>query len=166
MQSATAPGNVTFSKPTVIPTDAGMVVRVNKENKAFGHIVLKHARLEFSENGFMDEKFVTCLVKGPIEVLSRMNWKPWQELPGKIVISESLTPFRDKSFEYDIKMSNREDGVILRVDDEPIFRRTYYSRSESREDVLIQHTNTDEVRAHIAARADVVREEIGADFDD
>ncbi len=166
MQSAIAPENVSFSQPTVVPTETGMVIRVNEKNKEFGYILLRQVRTEFSENGFIEEKPVTCLVKGHLSVLKKMNWKPWQAVKGKIVVQESLEPFRDKSIEYDIKMSSREGGVMLVHEDQPIFRRTYYSVNPEKEDTFIQHTNVEEVRAAIQAKADVVRKDFAeADLD-
>ncbi len=166
MQSANAPENVSFSNPTVVPTESGMVIRVNEKNKDFGYVVLRQVREEFSENGFIEEKAVTCLVKGELSILKRRNWKPWQSLKGKIVVQESLTPFREKSIDYDIKMSSREGGVALVFEDQPIFRRTFYSLNAEKEDTFIQHTNVDEVRAAISAKADAKREEFAqADLD-
>ena len=158
MQSANAPENVSFSQPTVVPTESGMVIRVNEKNNQFGYVVLRQIREEFSENGFVEEKAVTCLVKGEISVLKRRNWKPWQSLKGKIAVQESLPPFREKSIDYDIKMSSREGGVMLVHEDQPIFRRTFYSINPDKEDTYIQHTNVEEVRAAISAKADAKRE--------
>lgn len=166
MQSAIFPENITFSQPTVIPTESGMVIRVNEKNKDFGYIVLRQVRNEFSENGFIEEKPVTCLVKGHLSALKSLKWKPWQELKGKIVVQESLEAFREKSIDYDIKMSSREGGVMLVFEDQPIFRRTFYSMNPEREDTFIKHTNVDEVRAAIAAKADAQRVEFAqADLD-
>lgn len=151
MKSAEAPENVLFLKPTVVPTEGGMVIRVSKKNPEFGYIVLKQERLESDEDGFARPKPVTCLVKGEIIYLKRFGWKPWQQLPGKIVVQESLEPFRAKSLEYDLKMSNRENGVVLVHEDQPIFRRTFYSRNANYEDTFIKHTNTQEVRAAMRA---------------
>lgn len=151
MKSAEAPEHVSFSKPTVVPTEAGMVIRVSKNNPESGYILLRQERIEFNENGFAEPKPVTCLVKGDISYLKRFRWKPWQELSGKIVIQESLEPFRPKSINYDLKMSSRENGVVLVFEDQPIFRRTFYSKNEQHEDTFIQHTNGDEVRAAMFA---------------
>lgn len=164
MQSAIAPENVTFSQPTVVPTETGAVIRVNEKNKEFGYVLLRQERTEFSENGFIEKKPVTCLVKGRINDLKAFKWRAWQELKGKIVVQESLEPFRDKSVEYDIKMSSREGGVMLVFEDQPIFRRTFYSTNAEREDTFIKHTNVDEVRAAIATKANVIRDQF-ADVD-
>ena len=166
MQSAIAPENITFSKPTVVPTETGMVIRVNEKNKEFGYIVLRQVRSEFSENGFIEEKPVTCLVKGHLTTLKNLKWKPWQELKGKIVVQESLEPFREKSIDYDIKMSSRENGVVLCYEDQPIFRRTFYTVNPAKEDNFIKHTNVEEVRAAISMKADKKRVQFAeADLD-
>lgn len=166
MKSSNFPENVSFSQPTVVPTETGMVIRVNEKNKDFGYVLLRQLRDEFSENGFIEEKPVTCLVKGPVEVLKRKSWKPWQQIKGKIVVQESLEPFREKSLEYDIKMSSSEGGVMLVHEDQPIFRRTFYSVNAEKEDTYIEHTNVDEVRAAVAAKADAKRNQFAeADLD-
>lgn len=166
MKSANFPENLSFSNPTVVPTETGMVIRVNEKNKDFGYVLLRQLRDEFSENGFIEEKPVTCLVKGPVDVLKRKNWKPWQEIKGKIVVQESLEPFREKSLEYDVKMSSSEGGVMLVHEDQPIFRRTFYSVNPEKEDNYIQHTNVEEVRAAVAAKAESrKRQLVDADLD-
>ena len=153
MQSAIAPEHVLFEKPTVVPTETNMIIRVNPSNTEWGHIVLKQAFTDFDENGFIEEKYVTCLIKGPVDKLVRLNWKPWQQLKGKIVIHESVNPFSELSHEYDLKLAGRESGIILRVDDKPIYRRTFYSINPDSKDIFVKHTNKDEIRTAIQMRA-------------
>ena len=46
-------------------------------------------------------------------------------LPGKIVVVESLTPFNPENPDRDLKIAGGT-GVICRIDDQPIYRQTFY----------------------------------------
>jgi hypothetical protein len=69
-----------------------------------------------------------------------------QELPGKILIKESLEPFSSKNPERDLKVAG-DTGIVCRLEGNPIYRRTYYSVSSNAEDTFIQHDNVEELRA-------------------
>jgi L-ascorbate metabolism protein UlaG (beta-lactamase superfamily) len=69
-----------------------------------------------------------------------------QELPGRVVIRESLKPFNDKDPSRDLKIAG-DTGVVCKVNGQPIYRKTIYTDVAAVEEVQIAHDNIDEIRA-------------------
>jgi len=69
-----------------------------------------------------------------------------QELPGRVVIKESLTPFNATEPNRDLKIAGAS-GVVCTVNGQPIYRKTIYTEVASVEETLIAHDNIDEIRA-------------------
>jgi len=65
-------------------------------------------------------------------------------LPGKIIILESLFPFNQDNPDWDLKIVGYI-GVIYRIDDNPIYRITYYDPSGQMEDKFLAHNNEEEI---------------------
>lgn len=97
----------------------------------------------------------SCLIFGKINDLQALNFKAGQELDGKIIVEESFIPFNAKNAEREMKIAG-DTGVVCRVDDQPIYRRTRYTTNLQEQDVLIQHNNVEEIRDAIAAMKLVV----------
>jgi hypothetical protein len=64
---------------------------------------------------------------------------------------ESFQPFNQENPDRDLKIAG-DTGVICRVDDEPIYRQTFYTTNENAVDELIMHTNANEIREVQAAK--------------
>jgi hypothetical protein len=94
------------------------------------------------------------LLKGKIEDLHRLQYNKDTILPGKIVIKESLKPFNLNNPDVDLKIAG-STGVICRVDDEPIYRQTFYTTNVNEQDILVQHTNTDEIKEVMEAQKSI-----------
>lgn len=128
----------------VTANKAGLVVVSN--NNGFGFIRVSQSRMELNERtGFVTPVKLSALIKGKVEHLEMFGYKAGQELPGKIVIKESLEPFNSKNPEKDYKMAGAT-GVVCCVDGEPIYRNCFYNVSGTDTDELIAHTNTDAIR--------------------
>lgn len=137
---------------------AGQVVIANNNN-GYGFIRVSQTRMELDERtGFAKPKEVSALIKGKVEHLELFNYKANQELPGKIVVKESLEPFNTKNPEKDYKMAGKT-GIVCCVDGQPIYRNCFYNVSGTDMDELIAHTNTDAIRTAISA-LEVESEEI------
>lgn len=96
---------------------------------------------------------MSALIKAPVDILKEMNYQAGQVLNGQIIIKESLTPFNKKDPDRDLKVAGKT-GIVCRVDDQPIYRKTVYSTSSNATDITIQHTNIDELKeAYIAQSA-------------
>jgi len=86
------------------------------------------------------------LVPGVLSELQEEGFYKGQELAGKIIIKESLTPFNEKQPEKDLKIAG-DTGVICTVDGNPIYRKTVYSQDANTADTFVKHDNVDEIRA-------------------
>lgn len=137
------------SKVTVIADANGMVINQSVANPDYGNVKLQQVRTMVDDNGFLRRKTVSTLLQGHMNELQETGFYAGQELPGNIVIVESLEPFNKKNPERDMKIAG-ETGIICKVDDNPIYRKTLYSLSANMTDTLLKHTNVDEMRAAYA----------------
>jgi hypothetical protein len=88
---------------------------------------------------------VNALIHGTVEDLKLAGYRAGQELPGTVVIQESLEPFNEKNPERDLKIAGKT-GIICSVEGNPIYRKTVYSPFSNAEDTLIQHDNVEALR--------------------
>jgi hypothetical protein len=132
---------------TVITDPQGRVV-IPTNNPDYGYVKLQQKIKEFDEAGWLQVKTRTTLVKGRLDWLNDLRWTAGMKLPGRLVVRESLEPFNPENAEHEIKYAG-DTGVICRVDDQPIYRRSFWDQTGVKQDVLITHTNIDEIRAII-----------------
>jgi hypothetical protein len=154
------------SKVKVVAADeAGAVINVSKTNPDWGYVRLEQVRSLIDDNGFLRRKTISTLIQGEVSVLAESGFSAGQELPGVIVIEESLEPFNKKNPERDYKVAG-ETGIICKKDGKPIYRRTKYSGNPAATDVTIQHDNVDELReAYARAKAPGSAIQANTDFD-
>lgn len=132
------------SKVRVVADDLGNVINVNENKPEYGWFLVEQQVTEFVNNWFTKRRR-TALITGRIEDLVQADLKSGQEFPGKIVIKESLTPFNPENPDKDLKIAG-DSKVICRVDDQPIYRKGFYTSNPDAQDELIQHMNTEEIR--------------------
>ena len=133
----------------VTANEAGEVITSN--NNGYGFIRVSQVRMVIDERtGFASPKKLSALIKGKIEHLEMFGYKPNQELPGRIVIKESLVPFNTKNPEKDYKVAGKT-GVVCCLDGQPIYRNCFYNVSGTDVDELIAHTNTEAIKHANAA---------------
>jgi hypothetical protein len=116
------------------------------DNPKFGYIRVEQVRNVVDDKGFWRRKPVSAIVPGLLEELQAENFYEGQELSGRIVIKEALTPFNDKTPERDLKIAG-ETGIVCKFEGSPIYRKTVYTLASNAEDVLIKHDNVEELRA-------------------
>lgn len=134
------------AKVKVIANENGAVINQSTNNPEYGYVKIVQVRTLFDDNGFLRAKPVNALIQGRVEELELAGFYAGQELPGKICIKESLTPFNEKAPERDLKMAG-QTGIVCSFEGQPIYRKTTYSASSNAEDTLVQHDNVDELRA-------------------
>jgi hypothetical protein len=132
-------------KVMVVSDDQGNVIGVSKNNPEYGYVRLKQVVTQISETGWIKPVVRHCIIKGKVNDLVTCNFTANQSLPGKIVVKESLTSFNSENPDKDLKIAGLT-GVICRVDDQPIYRQTFYTQNENAFDEFIMHTNTEEIR--------------------
>ena len=156
------------SKVTVAGDSATQsVIVISDNNPEFGYVKLEQTRSVIDDNNFLKRKVISTLVHSTVEELEQMNFYMGQELPGNILIKESLEPFSSKNPERDLKVAG-DTGIVCRFEGNPIFRRTYYSVSSNAEDTFIQHDNVAELRAAYDAskvtNSNAIKTAAGEDF--
>jgi hypothetical protein len=148
----------------VADATTGAVVRVSETNPDFSSVRLEQVRTVIGSNNFVERKTVSTLLQGSTEDLTAMGFYAGQELPGSIVVEESLTPFNKKSPERDLKIAG-ETGIVCRVGDQPIYRRSTYSTASNAQDTLIKHDNVEQLRSAYAQNNSAgIRNAAGQDF--
>jgi hypothetical protein len=148
----------------VADATTGAVVRVSETNPDFASVRLEQTRMVIGNNNFIERKTVSALLQGTTTDLSLMGFYAGQELPGTIVIEESLTPFNKKTPERDLKIAG-ETGIICTVNGQPIYRRAVYSTASNAQDTLIKHDNVEQLRsAYAQANSAGIKNAAGQDF--
>ena len=133
------------SKVKVTANEAGDVVIASKENATYGHIRVEQKRTVISDKGWVKVKNISALLHGTVEELESLGYADGQQLPGKIVIKESLIPFNNENPEKDYKIAGKT-GIVCCIDGQPIYRKTFYNPSGNDQDDTIAHDNSDAIR--------------------
>jgi hypothetical protein len=148
----------------VADATTGAVVRVSETNPEFSSVRLEQTRTVIGNNNFIERKTVSTLLQGATSDLTAMGFYAGQELPGSIVVEESMTPFNKKNPERDLKIAG-ETGIVCRVGDQPIYRRSTYSTASNAQDTLIKHDNVEQLRSAYAQNNSAgIKSAAGQDF--
>lgn len=135
------------SKVKVVALDeTGLVINQSKSNPEYGYVRVEQTHTMVDNNGFLRRKTLSTLIHGTMDELSATNFYAGQELPGTIIIMESLEPFNAKNPERDLKIAG-DTGIICKKGDSPIYRKTVYTTASNAENDTIQHDNIAELRA-------------------
>lgn len=136
---------------TVVCALEGKVVLISEHNPDFGNIRVCQIRTIFDETGWARKKKLYALVPGTVEVLNDLGWKEGDELPGKIVVKESLTPFNKKDPDKDLKIAG-DSGIVCKKDGKPIYLKPIYTEVENAADSPVPHDNIAEIREAYAKK--------------
>jgi hypothetical protein len=142
-----------MSKVVVTADGNGNVIGVSQNNPEYGYIRVEQNAIQINDEGWLRRSKRSALIKGKVEDLKYCDYKPGQELSGKIIVVESLIPFNPNNPDKDLKLAG-ETGIVCRLEDEPIYRQTFYTTNENAYDEFIMHTNSDEIKeVQVAQRA-------------
>lgn len=133
------------STVTVAADSNGNVIGVSQNNPEYGYVRVTQTIKHINDEGWLRNSKRSALIKGKVEDLVDAQFTQGEELPGKIIVVESLVPFNELNPERDLKIAG-DTGVICRVDDQPIYRQTFYTTNESAQDQILMHTNKDEIK--------------------
>lgn len=122
------------------------VIEQSKNNPDYGYVKVIQSRSMVGADGFYRKTEVPALIHGFTSDLLHEGYYPGQELPGRVVIKESLTPFNKVEPNRDLKIAGTT-GVVCTIKGQPIYRKTIYTEVASVEETLIAHDNIDEIRA-------------------
>ena len=139
--------NLKTSPVKVVPVDEASSVITPTRNPEYGYVKLQQLVPEYRNQWFRMAKRTAILV-GKMTDLIEADFQPDQELEGKIVVHETLVPPDPENDFRHLKKAGTT-GVICRVDDQPIYRTTYFTTDLTAEDVFIDHTNSEEIKEAI-----------------
>lgn len=145
-----------MKKVTVTADKSGQAVVLSTNNPEFGYVRVEQTRSIVDDNGWLKNTTVAALILGEVKELRKAGYQTGQELEGRIVIKEQLTPFNTKNAEQakkDLKVAG-DTKIICMVDDKPIYRKAFYSQDANAQDVLVAHTNKDAIKAAFAKKAE------------
>lgn len=132
-----------MNKVQIIPDEKGNVIR-QSQNPEYGYVRLSQNKEVYS-NSFLSIKAVTTLLHAKLEDFKAVGMKDKTELPGRIVIKESTTPFNIDDPDSDLKIAGKT-GIVCCYYGEPIYRKTTYDATGTIEDEFIAHTNGDAIK--------------------
>ena len=139
-----------MSKVKVFADEFGSVVFICANNPEYGYIRVEQDCPVFNSKGWFDFKKRCAIIPGRTQDLKRAVESNFfvagKELPGKIVVREQLEPLMESNPDFGLKRAGN-DGVVLLFEDQMIYRRAFYTENMNETDVLIQHTNIDEVKS-------------------
>ena len=133
------------SKVNIIADDMGNVIRQSSTNSEFAHVRLQQERVTFGNTGWVKKSSLSTLLHGKLEDLQSLGLENMKSLPGKIIIKESLEPFSNTDPERDYKYAG-DTGIVCCQDGQPIYRKTFYVSDTTAEDVLVAHTNGQDIK--------------------
>lgn len=134
-----------MNKVLVLADQDGCVVNVYENNPEYGYVRVEQTTFSINHKGWLKNSKRTAFIKGKVDDLVAADFQRDQELPGKIIVMESLFPFNLENPEKDLKIAG-DTGIVCRIDDQPIYRQTFYTTNMNAQDELIMHTNTDEIK--------------------
>lgn len=138
------------TKVRVAADSNGNIIGVSQNNPEYGYVRVTQRVTVINAQGWLQNSTRSALIKGLVKDLVEADFKEGQELPGRIIVVEQHTPFNPQNPDRDLKIAG-DTGVVCRVNDEPIYRQTFYTSSDNAVDELIMHTNTEEIREVQAA---------------
>lgn len=127
------------------------VITVSPNNPEFGWLTVEQEVFQINDRGWLKSTTRTALIHGRVEDLKETGYTAGTQFPGKIVVLESLNPFSPQSPDKDLKLAG-DTGVICRLDDQPIYRKAFYTTNQNLMDEFISHTNTEEIKEVMEAQ--------------
>jgi hypothetical protein len=134
-----------MGKVKVVADKHGNIIGQSPNNPEYGYIRVVQKTIQINHEGWLKSVNRSALIKGKMEDLLAAEYKDGTELPGKIVVVESLIPFNPENPDKHLKVAGKA-GVVCRLDDQPIYRESFYTSNMAAVDELIPHTNSDEIK--------------------
>lgn len=144
-----------MSKATVTADKTGNVIGVSQNNPEYGYLRVEQETTQINDQGWLRKVKRGALIKGLVQDLIDCNYKAGDQITGKIVVRESLTPFNPNNPDRDLKIAGTT-GVICRIDDQPIYRQTFFTNDLEANDQFIMHSNGDEIREVQSAQKELM----------
>jgi len=140
-----------MSKVTVVADKNGNVISISQNNPEYGWFFVQEETTQITMTGWLRPIVKKARIMGKVVDIEKLDYREGDELPGKVIIVESLIPFNIENPDRDLKIAG-DTGIICRVNDQPIYRQTFYTTNSNAVDELIQHSNTQEIKEVLAAQ--------------
>jgi hypothetical protein len=140
-----------MSKIKIVADADGNIIVQSQNSPEYGYIRATQQAIEINNEGWLKSVTRSTLLKGKMEDLLLAGYTDQTELPGKIIVIESLFPFNTENPTKNLKIAGKT-GVICRYDDQPIYRQTFYTTNDNAIDQLISHTNSEEIKDAMASQ--------------
>lgn len=145
-----------MNKVKVVADKNGNLINVSQNNPEYGTIKVEQDVAMIDSKGWVKNTKRVAFIKGKVEDLASLSYKANTFVQGKIVVVESLTPFNSENPDSDLKIAG-DSGVICRYDDQPIYRKSFFTTNLNAFDELIQHNNSDEIKEVQQAQKSISR---------
>lgn len=138
-----------MSKSVVVLGEVGKSpINVSESNSEFGYILVQQKRTWVDNTGWVRSRNVTAQIPGAVSDLEALGYESGMEIPGTIVVVDSLTPFNTREPQRDHKLAGKT-GIVCCLDGQPIYRKNIYKQDPNALDQKIQHNNNEDIRAGI-----------------
>lgn len=129
------------TKVTVSSDEFGNVINISPNNPEYGYVRIEQTVSQINDGGWLRLSKRSALIKGLVNDLVSAKFSAGMQLPGKIIVKESLEPFNPENPDKNLKIAG-DTGIICNIGGQPIYRDTFYSPSETAEDILIMHDDS------------------------
>ena len=136
-------------KKVTVTGKAGLAIVPSINNPEFGYVRVEQTRSIVDDSGWLKNKTIAALILGSISDLRKAGYNAGQELEGRVVVKEQLIPFNKRDPKKDLKVAGKT-GIVCMVEDQPIYRKAFYSQDDSAQDTLVAHTNVEAIKAAYA----------------
>ena len=140
-----------MGKVMVVGDDKNNIIMQSPKNPEYGAIRVSQFTVQINDRGWLKTVKRYAFIKGLMVDLLNLDFKINQELDGKIIVVESLTPFYLENPDKHLKRAGKT-GIICTLNDQPIYRETYYTENMELRDHFIMHDNGDEIRDVLEAQ--------------
>lgn len=134
-----------MSKVTVTADENGNVIGISQNNPEYGYIRVEQVATQINEEGWLKHVKRSALIKGRVDDLISTKYAEGHQIEGKIIVKESLEPFNPENPDKNLKIAG-STGIICRLNDQPIYRQTFFTTNQYSQDEFIMHTNSDEIK--------------------
>lgn len=143
-------------KVKVTADENGNVIGIYKNNPEYGYVRVEQMATQINDQGWLKKSKRSAFIKGKVADLLECNYKKNDEINGKIIVVESFMPFNRENPEKDLKIAGTT-GIICRVDDQPIYRQTFFTTNLNAHDELITHTNSEEIKDALSVERAIIQ---------
>ena len=134
-----------MEKVVVVGDDKNNIIIQSSNNPQYGGIRVLQVTRQKDSKGFLKTIKRYAFINALMEELLKLNCKVGQEIDGKIVIIESLIPFNTEDPDKHLKVAG-STGVVFTLNNQPIYKKTYFTQEMDEKDQFIMHDNNDEIK--------------------